>query len=627
MASALHHGIARLLLVAAWLPLGCVLDPWGLRPDVITDGPRCGDGIADPTEACDGVDLAGQSCELLGLGSGTLACTEHCTLDAAGCGSDPCGNGLIDDGEQCDRWDLAGLDCSSLGLGSGSLSCTDECTLDTSGCSAILCGNGTLDVGEQCDGTELGGEDCESQGLSPGTIACTDQCTFDLSGCPGCGNGVKETGELCDGTDFGSLACAGNLDCTDACFIDASGCTLPSAGDGSDGVLTVSGPANLQDNVDAPAYPVASMSSDRVVITGGPPVVAPGDEVILINMQGSAVSCSSAGVHEFLMVASVSGDEVVFQSAIQGGYGVGGANSDLTGQHVVLQRVPQFDTVYVSSTGSLTVNGWNGSTGGLLVMRVASQLYVESGGSIRADGLGYRGGQGLDNDGEAHGRQGESLCGNPQSQSTLPNDGGGGGGKYMDGGDGCGQGGGGGAFGELGTWENYTPACQGGGNNDPAHNEGQPYGAAELALVYPGSGGGSGGTDWHGDQSGSGGAGGGLVMIFAAQVVLHGTLSARGGTGFVTPDPTDTGNGGGGSGGTIFLRAGSLEGSGSISAVGGLGADSVHDWNSPGGDGGAGRIRIDYHEADGHPFGSPDAASFVSSMATPVPGHSELHLD
>lgn len=46
--------------------------------------PNCGDGLVDADEECDGTDLNGQSCESLGMGTGTLTCNE-CAYDTRGC--------------------------------------------------------------------------------------------------------------------------------------------------------------------------------------------------------------------------------------------------------------------------------------------------------------------------------------------------------------------------------------------------------------------------------------------------------------------------------------------------------------------------------------------------------------
>lgn len=50
----------------------------------------CGNDVVEDGEPCDGRDLAGSSCEGLGLGyaGGTLVCTPTCSLDADGCTTD-----------------------------------------------------------------------------------------------------------------------------------------------------------------------------------------------------------------------------------------------------------------------------------------------------------------------------------------------------------------------------------------------------------------------------------------------------------------------------------------------------------------------------------------------------------
>lgn len=48
----------------------------------------CGDGVREGDEACDGSDLAGNTCAGLGFAGGALACSTACGLDAAACESD-----------------------------------------------------------------------------------------------------------------------------------------------------------------------------------------------------------------------------------------------------------------------------------------------------------------------------------------------------------------------------------------------------------------------------------------------------------------------------------------------------------------------------------------------------------
>lgn len=63
----------------------------------------CGDGQKSATEACDGTDLAGQTCQGLGFDGGTLSCNSSCAVVTSLCTTAPaCGNGVRETGEQCD---------------------------------------------------------------------------------------------------------------------------------------------------------------------------------------------------------------------------------------------------------------------------------------------------------------------------------------------------------------------------------------------------------------------------------------------------------------------------------------------------------------------------------------------
>jgi hypothetical protein len=53
--------------------------------DINARVPGCGDGIIDSGEACDGGNLGGASCPVLGFGGGTLACTSSCTFATSSC--------------------------------------------------------------------------------------------------------------------------------------------------------------------------------------------------------------------------------------------------------------------------------------------------------------------------------------------------------------------------------------------------------------------------------------------------------------------------------------------------------------------------------------------------------------
>jgi len=74
---------------------------------------------------------------LLGSPFFAQAITVEVTATVAGCG-----DAIISNGEQCDGVNLGGSSCSLLGFNSGSLSCTSACTFNTSQCTSSGGGGG-----------------------------------------------------------------------------------------------------------------------------------------------------------------------------------------------------------------------------------------------------------------------------------------------------------------------------------------------------------------------------------------------------------------------------------------------------------------------------------------------------
>ena len=165
----------------------------------------CGDGVTDFDEPfleeCDdgGVD--------------TFKCDADCTN--AVCGDDYA-NKSAD--EACDGIDLNGNTCESLGLEGGVLACNDACGFDFSGC--FVCGNGKLDkeIGEECDDgveTFVCNEDCTRARCGDGKVnkarfeECDDGNNNPNDGCDECklvakdsdGDGVSDDDERENGTD------------------------------------------------------------------------------------------------------------------------------------------------------------------------------------------------------------------------------------------------------------------------------------------------------------------------------------------------------------------------------------------------------------------------------------------
>ena len=173
-------------------PAYCSNDCKEFETSLCTASLNCGNGKLDPGELCDGVLLSGVTCESLVPGSyGAVRCAANCmAYDLSLCSIEaPCGNGKIDAGELCDGSNFAGKTCASVvGPGSsGQLKCTSDCKLSTLYCSApTTCGNGIINEGEVCDGANLRNETCESvvgKG-STGTLRCASNCSnFDISGC------------------------------------------------------------------------------------------------------------------------------------------------------------------------------------------------------------------------------------------------------------------------------------------------------------------------------------------------------------------------------------------------------------------------------------------------------------
>jgi hypothetical protein len=191
---------------------------------------------------------------------------------------------------------------------------------------------------------------------------------------------------------------------------------------------------------------------------------------------------------------------------------------------------------------------------------------------LSADGLGYRGGKGLN--GANDGMQGESYTGLGQ-KSTAANGGGGGGGGY-------------------GT---QGRNAVNGPDIPPAYG-GNTYGSPSLTTLFIGSGGGSSGAQ--SQQVGAdGGNGGGAISIQANTIIANGRVSANGADGQSRGTAANPRGGGGGSGGSIFLQANIIQiNTDQAKASGGKGGFGIREGPTTppasGGDGGDGRIHIEY---------------------------------
>jgi len=399
-------------------------------------------------------------------------------------------------------------------------------------------------------------------------------------------------------------------------------------GSGADGPLVVTGTLDLATDTsgsrsvaDGISYRVEALATDRVTTREPVTGIAEGDEVLVLNLQGGKDLHGSAGRYEFARVAAVSGAVLTLASDLNTVFGELG-NSDLAEQVVIVQRVPQYTDVQVSAGSTLTTSGWDGERGGVLAFRATGTVLVEAGGVVTVDERGYAAGD-TGSCSECDAYQGESFMGpgvgnesgppyNEGIAGYLPN--GGGGGANITGGGG--NYGGGATAAEAWNPEDYS-----------APQAGEVYGVADLATLFPGSGGGgvwSGATLHEDEDPGPGGAGAGILFVAAAHLVVEttGGISARGGSTEHWSEGSWTYGAGGGSGGTVWLIAGELDlAEDGIQATGGAG---MSDCKREGGNGGYGRVRVDCSTCNGQAAGTDGSAAALAAGSEPDPGWSEV---
>jgi hypothetical protein len=352
-------------------------------------------------------------------------------------------------------------------------------------------------------------------------------------------------------------------------------------GNGQDLDLTVNtGQTYRPDTIRVPLASSASNGQPNIIIPNNPGFQN-GYEILIIQMQGTG-----AGSYEFASIKSIIGSTITLSKNLTNNYTVGGSSK------AQVIRVPQFSNVTVRNGGVISAYDWDGSTGGIVAIKVSGKILVEAGGGIDTSGQGFIGGTSsygrAPGNGE-DGKQGEGTSGPGGSYSKYPNGNGGGGGIGNEGGDG----GGGGGNGTDGTPGNTRGGIGNGGQG------GSTSGNPTLTNIAFGGGGGSGGGEANSNSSsvsGAGGRGGGIIIVFSRYVEVNGIIYSNGmAGGNATRVEEGSGGGGGGAGGSIYLKGQSISiGSNRILASGASGGAKGNIPSGDGGAGGNGRIFIEY---------------------------------
>lgn len=388
-------------------------------------------------------------------------------------------------------------------------------------------------------------------------------------------------------------------------FLDSSGTvrgrfdtatTGSYLGSGADGAVTISTSKNMNTATiaggrtfaDGIAYRVIAPVAGATTVTrfsGSDTIsngIAAGDELLIINLQGIDGDSADAGKYEFVEVSSVTSSVITFTRALINDYD----GTTASNQKVVVQRVPNYTTVSISSGGTLTASAWDGLTTtptgaagyltGIVAFRATGAVTVSSGGSISASSLGYRGGAGGDSfpvdggdNGESYegsngeggnGATGETKGGGRGSDgaTTSPNNGavrtGGGGGGSASNDCGSGGGGGGGGNGGGGGGGAGGGGSGGGGCGGASPAAGGTGGTGSGTNVNAGGGGGGGGGGTVGGAGGTSAAG--TSSTGTGGQVGNGTTSGSGAGGTAS---NVNGSGGGGGGGLSTTTPGALD--------------------------------------------------------------------
>jgi hypothetical protein len=399
---------------------------------------------------------------------------------------------------------------------------------------------------------------------------------------------------------------------------------------GRDGVYTVPA-ANTVVNVYAPLIADATVGAKTISVTDATflSAVSQGDLLLIVQMAGATidttdapaygtVTLGNAGYYEFVGVEGKSSNTITLACGLKNGY-------SSTGKTQVI-RVPQYTTLTIGSTNSITAPAWNGVTGGVVAVHADVTLQLD--GSVNVAAKGFRGGSTVgDNASDVAtslitlyrsptntdgAEKGEGIAGyqgeytNGRYGRGAPANGGGGGDSHNAGGGGGANAPSGAAWTGQGVMEQcaLTEAYRAGWQLDDGYSSnantctnsegggrgGYSYssGDQDPLAVAPGTC--TGGTSWAGNcRRQVGGLGGRPVPNNPTSRLFMG-----GGGGAGDGNNNVAGRGGNG-GGLVFIIAGTVAGAGSIIATGEAGGNAVFvagGGDAPGGGGGGGTVVV-----------------------------------
>jgi uncharacterized repeat protein (TIGR01451 family) len=456
---------------------------------------------------------------------------------------------------------------------------------------------------------------------------------------------------------------ASNNSSTGTAFSQSNACATPAkngAGGTLNAVINTYYPPSAANVTVAAGATSATLGASR----GAATAIAIGDLLLFIQMQDAAIDSSNtasygdgatgtgstnlnnSGKYEFVRATSAvptAGGALTFSASGPGGgllfaYTKAAATATQGQRSFQVVRVPQYSSAtlgYTAATSAATA--WNGATGGIFAIDVSGILTLNNA-TVSVDGVGFRGGAGLQLSGTAgrtntdyrntapgaytgtvvagaHGAKGEGIAGTPhwlESGGTFLNTNAEG---YPNGSMAKGAPGnaGGGGTDANPSANDQNAGGAGGGNGGVGGSGGNAWNAnlssgglggspfpASLSQVVMGGGGGAGSrNNTPGDnQASSGAAGGGIVVIRAGNLSGTATISANGAAAY-NATLNDAGGGGGAGGSVVALSESGGEGGLTISAHGGRGGDAwdtrafaIADRHGPGGGGGGGAVFV-----------------------------------